>query len=103
MDIQDFRFNTTTESITGTLNVAHYAYQYDSSGHYNSIESSVAQAAIRLSPVTVNHKHAVWTAPHRTLAAQAVDSEKRRVTKRKARPKLQRKQFTEITEASGCG
>jgi hypothetical protein len=31
------------------------------------------------------------------------DSEKRRVTKRKARPKLQGKQFTEITEASGCG
>ena len=100
VDIQVCKFNTTIESITMylfpralpsersasqiscetlvemveakqfTLNVAHYTYQYDSSGHYNSIESSVTQSAIRLNPVTVYHKHVVWTAPHRTLTSQ---------------------------------
>ena len=89
VDIQVFKLNTETNSITmyqyaarssqnkehssasqilrevdaemldvkpGTLNVAHYTYQYDGTVHYNSIERSEAEASNPFSPaVTVYH------------------------------------------------
>jgi hypothetical protein len=68
-------------------------------------------AATKLMHPSMRSAHTLCSLPHTQalvyryifIGKPAYDSKKRRVTKRKARPKLQRKQFTEITEASGCG